>query len=87
MTTNPSVNNFQYFNTDILVNIDHFIAFCDNIGYSKRDKSRAKAFFGQHISLENINISEEQKRTFIQANLTEQDLLNRIKTLLFQLRS
>lgn len=81
LTNNSTVTNFQYFNKDILVNIDNFILFCDNIGYSKRDKSRAKAFFGQHISIENINISEEEKRTFIQANLTEQDLLNRIKTL------
>jgi len=81
LTTNTTVSNFQYFKTDILVNIDHFIAFCDNIGYSKKDKSRAKAFFGQHIALENINISEEEKRSYIQTNLTEQDLLNRIKTL------
>jgi hypothetical protein len=81
LTNNETVSNFQYFNSDILVNIDNFIEFCDNIGYSKKDKSRAKAFFGQHIALENINISEEEKRNFIQANLTEQDLLNRIKTL------
>ncbi|MEO6231766.1 MAG: Shedu anti-phage system protein SduA domain-containing protein [Ferruginibacter sp.] len=81
LTNNETVSNFQYFNSDILVNIDSFIGFCDNIGYSKKDKSRAKAFFGQHIALDNINISEEEKRTFIQANITEQDLLNRIKTL------
>lgn len=81
LTNNSLVFNFQYFENDLLVNIDHFIAFCDNIGYSKKDKSRAKAFFGQHISLENISISDEEKRNFIQANLTEQDFLNRIKTL------
>jgi hypothetical protein len=81
LTTKSDITNFQYFHNDILVNIDHLIHFCDNIGYSKRDKSRIKAFFGQHISIENIQISEDEKMQFIQANVTEQHLLNSLKNL------
>ncbi|MBS1934072.1 MAG: hypothetical protein JST96_08730, partial [Bacteroidetes bacterium] len=51
----------------------------DNIGYRKKDKSRIKAFFGQHISIENIKISEDEKMQFIQANLTKQHLINSLK--------
>ena len=81
ITNNSLVVNFQYYQNDILVNIDSLINFCDNIGYSKKDKSRIKAFFGQHISITNLNISEEDKRKFIEANLTEQYLLSSIKGL------
>lgn len=81
LTTSSSIKSFQYYGYDLVVNIDKFISFCDRIGYSKKEKSRAVAFFGQHISLKNINISDEEKRSFIQANLTEQDFLERIKTL------
>jgi hypothetical protein len=81
LTIDSSLTNFQYNKDDIIVNIDNFIDFCDNIGYSKKDKIRAKAFFGQHISLLNLNISDSDKRKFIQANFSEQDLINSIKNL------
>jgi hypothetical protein len=81
LTNNINTSNFQYFENDILVNIDDLIRFCDNIGYSKKDKARIKAFFGQHISLENIKISEEDKMKFIQANLTEHHLFNSLKNI------
>lgn len=79
LTNHKDISNFQYFGNDILVNIDHLIKFCDNIGYSKKDKTRIKAFFGQHISIENIKISEDEKMQFIKANLTEQHLINSLK--------
>jgi hypothetical protein len=79
LTNSKDTSNFQYFQNDVLVNIDDLIQFCDNIGYSKKDKSRIKAFFGQHISIENVKISEDEKMEFIQANLTEQHLLNSLK--------
>jgi hypothetical protein len=81
LTNSKAISNFQYFQNDILVNIDDLIHFCDNIGYSKKDKSRIKAFFGQHISIENIKMSEDEKMQFIQANLTEQHLLNSLKNI------
>jgi hypothetical protein len=81
LTNDGDVKNFEHHGNDLKVNIDDFISFCDNIGYSKKDKGRAKAFFGQHLSLSNINYSEADRTQFIKTNLTERDLLDKIKTL------
>lgn len=80
LTTNPLVARFQYTDQNIVVNIDSFINFCSNIGDSKKNKERAKAFFGQHISLSNLNFTEQEKKDFIEANLSEKDLLTKIRT-------
>ena len=79
LTTNKLITNFQYYEGCMIVNVDHFISFCSKIGDSKKTKERAKAFFGQHISLSNLNFSEQEKQEFIQANLTEQDLVTKLR--------
>src|ERR1700754_4869506 len=76
LTNNAEVINFQYFGDNILVNVDHFIDFCDAIGHSTKDPGRVKAFFGQHIGLSKVNSTEEERSEFIKANLTERDLVN-----------
>ena len=81
LTTQKSVSNFQYFGNDVLVNIDNFIDFCDNIGHSKKDPNRIKAFFGQHISIENIQLTEDEKQKFIEASITDQNLHNSLQNL------
>ena len=79
LTDSDLITNFKYYAHDIVVHIDSFVNFCSNIGDSKKNKARAKAFFGQHISLEDFNFSDSEKQNYLQANLTEADLLNRIK--------
>lgn len=81
LTEKNNVKNFNYFGDDILANIDDLIKFCHKIGYSKKDQNRVKAFLGQHISIKNIQISEEEKREYIEANLSEQNLLDVLKNI------
>lgn len=81
LTNDSSFRNFEYFGNNLLVNVDDFISFCYNIGHSKRDKGRVKAFFGQHLALSKINSTAEERSEFIKANITEKELIHVLQTL------
>ncbi|MEO9513241.1 MAG: Shedu anti-phage system protein SduA domain-containing protein [Flavobacteriaceae bacterium] len=80
-TNNPEVTDFVQYGNDWLVNIDDYIRFCDEIGYYRSDPRRVEAYFGQHISIANLSVSEDEKIEFLKTSVSDKDLLIGIKNL------
>src|SRR5690554_4117201 len=80
-TNNKEVNDFIQYGNDWLVNIDDYIRFCNEIGYYRTDPRRVEAYFGQHISIANLSVSDEEKIEFLKTSVNDKDLLIGIKNL------
>ncbi len=78
-TLDSSVESFEKVEQGFLVNMNAYRLFCKNI----QDKTvgRAKAFFGQNISLKNVEYTEDQKNDFIMNNASEKNILDALKNL------
>ena len=81
LTNKGTVKDFIQYKYNWLVNIESFSRFCNDIGYYRSDSRRIEAFFGKHISIANLSVSEEDKKKFLKSNVTEKDLLFSIKNL------
>jgi hypothetical protein len=76
-TRDESVKPFQKIDGDFLINIDAYLNFCATI--SRRTGGRLKAFLGQNINLKNITITDTEKDEFVQANVSEKNILEAFK--------
>lgn len=81
LTNNKEVKNFTQYGNDWLVNIDDYIKFCNEIGYYRTDPRRVEAYFGQHISIANLSVSDKDKVEFLKTSVDEKDLLIGIQNL------
>ena len=81
LTTNTDVKDFIQYKNDWLVNINNYVNFCDEIGYYRSDPRRVEAHFGQHISIANLSISNEDKVEFLKTSVNDKDLLIGINNL------
>ena len=64
---------FLQIDNDLLVNMEEYQLFCNQIGV--RTSGRAKAFFGKHLSISQM-LTEEQKDEIISQNLTTDIVIN-----------
>jgi Shedu protein SduA, C-terminal len=80
-TNNTEVTDFVQYENDWLVNIDDYVRFCNEIGYYRTDPRRVEAYFGQHISIANLSVSDEEKIEFLKTSVNDKDLLIGIKNL------
>jgi len=80
-TNSNKVKNFVQYGNDWLVNIDDYISFCNEIGYYRSDPRRVEAYFGQHISIANLSVSDDEKIEFLKTSVSDKDLLIGIKNL------
>jgi hypothetical protein len=69
---------FKRRGNELLVDFNSYTDFCKNI--EDRTEGRAKAFFGQHLSIEEL-LSFEEREEFVKANLSEKILLEAIRKL------
>ena len=72
-TLNSEVAPFVKIENDYLINIDSYIAFCKLI--QSNTQGRAKAFLGHQLKLANLSATEAEKQTFIQSNITTDNLV------------
>ena len=81
LTLDKSIESFRYFGEDVVINIDNFIEFCDEITFTKTTKIRVNAFLGQHLSVLNMKLTELEKNELIAASLEERHLLEAVSKL------
>lgn len=78
-TLNSGVAPFVKIENDYLINIDSYIAFCRLI--QSNTQGRAKAFLGHQLKLANLSATEDEKQSFIQSNITTDNLVSIINGL------
>jgi hypothetical protein len=78
-THEESVENFNKYDNDFVININAYLKFCRSL--SSSTKGRARAFLGQHLKIADILASEDEKAEFIRKNATESQLLAAIRQL------
>lgn len=62
-----------------IINMTSYFDFCKTIGI--KTGGRLKAFLGQNLSLKDVHFTEEDKDSFIKANVSEKNILEAIKSL------
>jgi len=77
-TLDENIKPFKKFENGFLINIDSYLEFCKSI--ASNTKGRARAFLGQHISISNISATKEEKDDYIKTNITEENILETVKS-------
>ena len=81
LTDSKDVKDFIQYGNDWLVNVNDYINFCNEIGYYRTSPRRVEAYFGQHISIANLSVSDDDKIEFLKTSVSDKDLLIGIKNL------
>lgn len=78
-TLDEGVMPFKREENDYLINLDSYIQFCKTI--ESKTEGRAKAFLGHQLKLADLFVSDEERREFIEANITEDNLASVVEKL------
>ncbi len=78
-TLDTNIKPFVKIDQGFLINMVSYYEFCNAI--QSKTHGRIKAFLGQYININDINVSEDEKDELIKANVTEKNVIEAIKNL------